>query len=139
MNRIEGLPLWIGNAADGRDWKGIFEYGVRAVVQLAVEELPIDPPRDLLFFRFPLVDGEGNNPAILRLAIDGVARLIRADLPTLVCCAGGMSRSPAIAAAAISLADGTDIHQSLEAVTKSHPSDVSTALWDEILRAMRNR
>ncbi|HEY2148830.1 MAG TPA: dual specificity protein phosphatase [Pirellulales bacterium] len=136
MNRIDGFPLWIGNAADGCDWLALFDRGVRAVVQLAIEELPIEPPREVLFYRFPLVDGEGNDPAILRLAIDGVAELIRAGLPTLVCCAGGMSRSPAIVAAAISVVNGTDIHKSLEIVTESHPSDVSTALWGDILRAV---
>lgn len=114
----------------------LFDGGVQAVVQLEIEELPIEPPRELLFYHFPLVDGEGNDPAILRLAIDGVAELIRAGLPTLVCCAGGMSRSPAIVAAAISAVNGIDIHQSLETVTDSHPSDVSTALWDDVQRAI---
>jgi protein-tyrosine phosphatase len=109
---------------------------VRAVVQLAFEEQPIGPPRELLFYRFPLVDGEGNDPAVLRLAIDAVAGLIRAGLPILVCCGGGMSRSPAIVAAAISAANGTDIHRSLTAVIDSHPSDVFTALWDDVLRAI---
>lgn len=136
MNRVNELPLWIGNAADGCDWRALFNCGVRAVVQLAIEELPIEPPRELVFYRFPLVDGEGNDPAILRLAIDGLAELIRAGLPTLVCCAGGMSRSPAIVAAAISVVNGIDIHRSLETVTDSHPSDVSTALWDDVLRAI---
>jgi protein-tyrosine phosphatase len=136
MNRVNELSVWIGNAADGCDWRALFDRGVRAVVQLAVEELPIEPPRELLFYRFPLVDGEGNDPAVLRLAIKGVAALIRSDVPTLVCCGGGMSRSPAIVAAAISAVKRIDIHQSLEAVTKSHPSDVSTALWDDVCRAV---
>jgi protein-tyrosine phosphatase len=136
MNQVNGWSLWIGNATDGRNWRAIFDRGVRAVVQLAVEELPIEPPRELLFYRFPLVDGDGNDPATLRLAIDGVAALIRARLPTLVCCGGGVSRSPAIVAAAISMVSGSGIHESLAAITDSHPSDVSTALWDEVLRAI---
>jgi protein-tyrosine phosphatase len=137
MNQIESRPLWIGHAADGRDWQGLFDRGIRAVVQLAIEEPPIQPPRELILFRFPLVDGDGNDLAVLRLAIDGVAALIRAKLPTLVCCCGGgMSRSPAIVAAAISCTEGTDVHESLKAVTAAHPSDVSPGLWDEICRAM---
>jgi protein-tyrosine phosphatase len=136
MNQIESRPLWIGHAADGRDWQGLFDRDIRAVVQLAIEEPPIQPPRELILYRFPLVDGDGNDSALLRLAIDGVATLIAAELPTLVCCGGGMSRSPAIVAAAISHTEGTDVHESLSAVTASHPSDVSPGLWDEICRAM---
>ena len=136
MNQVESCLLWIGHAADGRDWPGLFDRGIRAIVQLAIEEPPIQPPRELILYRFPLVDGEGNDPALVRLAIEGVAALIRARLPALVCCGGGMSRSPAIVAAAISSVEGMDGHESLKAVTASHPSDVSPGLWDEICRAM---
>src|SRR5947209_6415929 len=131
MNQVAGRLLWIGHAADGRDWPELFERGIGAVVQLAIEESPIQPPREMILYRFPLMDGEGNDPALLRLAIEGLAGLIHAKLAALVCCGGGMSRSPAIAAAAISRVKGSDLHESLKAVTGSHPSDVSSGLWEE--------
>lgn len=135
MNQVAERLIWIGHAGDGRDWRGMSDRGIRAIVQLAIEERPIQPPREMILYRFPLVDGEGNDPALLRLAIEGVATLIRAKLPALVCCGGGMSRSPAIVAAAISRVVGMDVHESLKAVTASHPSDVSPGLWEEVCRA----
>ena len=110
MNQVERRLIGIGHAADGRDWSGLFDRGIRAIVQLAIEEPPIQPPREVILYRFPLVDGEGNDPALLRLAIESVAALIRAKLPALVCCGGGMSRSPAIVAAAVSCVEEIDVH-----------------------------
>ena len=102
MNQIKPHPIWIGHAGDGRAFRAIFDAGIRAIVQLAVEEPPIQPPRELIYQRYPLLDGEGNDRAVLRLAIEAVAGLMEAVVPTLVCCGAGMSRSPGIAAAALS-------------------------------------
>jgi protein-tyrosine phosphatase len=136
MNQITHYRLWVGHAADGRDTQEILARDIRAIVQLAIEEPPIELPREMACLRIPLVDGDGNDDALLRLAIDAVAALVEAQIPTLVCCGGGMSRSPAIVAAAISRVEGADLHECLQAVTESHPSDVSAALWDEISRAL---
>jgi protein-tyrosine phosphatase len=136
MNQITHYRLWAGNAADGRDVQGIFARDIRAVVQLAIDEAPLQLPREIACLRIPLVDGDGNDAALLHLAIQTVAALLEAEIPTLVCCGGGMSRSPAIIAAAISRVEKADLHICLEAVTKSHPSDVSTALWEEVSRVM---
>jgi protein-tyrosine phosphatase len=136
MNQITHYRLWAGNAADGRDVQGILAHDIRAIVQLAIEEPPLKLPREIAYFRIPLVDGDGNDAALLQLAIGAVAALLEAEIPTLVCCGGGMSRSPAIIAAAIARLEKADLHACLQAVTKSHPSDVSTALWEEISRAV---
>jgi protein-tyrosine phosphatase len=134
MNQISHYRLWAGHAADGRDVQEIFARDIRAIVQLAIEELPLRLPHEISYLRIPLVDGDGNDPSLLRLAIGAVAALIEARIPTLVCCGGGMSRSPAIIAAAIARVENADLHDSLKAVTQSHPSDVSPALWDEVSR-----
>jgi protein-tyrosine phosphatase len=134
MNQITHYQLWAGNAADGRDVTEILARDIRAIVQLATEEPPLQLPREIACLRIPLVDSDGNDTALLQLAIQAVAALIAAEIPTLVCCGGGMSRSPAIIAAAISHVEKADLHACLEAVTKSHPSDVSTSLWEEISR-----
>jgi protein-tyrosine phosphatase len=132
MNQIMHYRLWAGNAADGRDVQGILARDIRAIVQLAIEEPPLKLPREIAYFRIPLVDGDGNDAALLRLAIGAVAALLEAEIPTLVCCGGGMSRSPAIIAAAIARLEKADLHACLEAVTESHPSDLSTALWEQV-------
>ena len=67
--------------------------GIEAVVELADSEQVAVLPRELVRCRFPLSDGGINPPWLLRMASDAVAALIRADIPTLVCCAAGMSRS----------------------------------------------
>ena len=101
-----------------------------------MEEPPLQPPRELLYLRFPLLDGSGNDPNTLRLAIHCVVSLLQGGKPTLVCCSGGMSRSPAVVAAALSMVEKTDVEQCLRRVIQSHPGDVSPGLWDEIRRAL---
>src|SRR5262245_22926146 len=132
MKHVSDLPLWLGHAGDGRDNRQLLATGIRAVVQLAFEEPPLSPPRELLCLRIPLVDGEGNEPAILELAIRTVASLLRARLPTLVCCGGGMSRSPAVVAAALALVGDGDATACLQKIELSDPMDVSPAFWREV-------
>src|SRR5687767_13688539 len=100
MRRVGEYSLWIGNARDARDIRGILDAGIEAIVDLAVDEPPVQPTRELIYLRFPLVDGSGNPPWLLATAVVGVENLVRVGVPTLVACGGGMSRSLAIAAAA---------------------------------------
>ena len=132
MHHIIPHQLWIGHAGDGRAFRDIFANGIRAVVQLAIEEPPVQTPRELIALRFPLLDGQGNDRELLRLAIETVASLIDQKIPTLVCCGGGMSRSPVIAAAAIAVTSGTDLHACLQEVVKNHPADVSAGLVADV-------
>src|SRR5436189_138299 len=87
---------------------------------------PGDEPRELIYLRFPLLDGEDNEPALLIQAMQTVARLLQARIPTLVCCGGGLSRSPAIVAAALALADtdGKELDAWLEKMAHLGPLDV---------------
>ncbi|ADG69743.1 Dual specificity protein phosphatase [Planctopirus limnophila DSM 3776] len=132
MNQIEPHPIWIGHAGDGQAFRAIFDAGIRAIVQLSVEEPPIQPPRELIYQRYPLLDGEGNDRTMLRLAIDAVKGLIMAGIPTLVCCGAGMSRSPIISAAALSVAYQIDFEDALQKVLEHRPADISPALLHEI-------
>src|SRR5258708_1657799 len=75
--------------------------GLEAVVRRAGEDPPLQPPRELIYCRFPLLDGSGNRGELLSVAVRTVGTLLERKLPTLVCCGAGMSRSPAIAAAAL--------------------------------------
>ena len=72
MNEITPYPVFVGHAADGRAMKELLDQGIRAIVQLAAEEAPIVTPRDLIFCRFPLEDGSGNDADLLSLAITSV-------------------------------------------------------------------
>jgi hypothetical protein len=136
MRRLERSPLWIGNARDARDFRALFDEGIQAVVALALEELPAPPPREMTYCRFPLLDGPGNAPWLLQLAIEVTARLIHARTPTLLCCSGGMSRSPAIAAAALSRVRDGSPEEHLTTVAGIGPADVAPGLWQEVLQTL---
>ena len=102
MRKLDGLPLWIGTAHDARDIKGVLNADINVIVDLAMMCEPVKPTRELVYLRFPLFDGEGNPPWLLRAAVNAVQDMISLSVPTLVACDGGMSRSIAIVAAAIS-------------------------------------
>jgi protein-tyrosine phosphatase len=124
--------LWLGTATDARDIAAVLNHKIVAVVDLAMEEPAIHYPRDVIYCRIPLVDGSGNRPQIVRVAVDLVASLIAMRVPTLVACGAGMSRSPIIVAAALTKIDGRLLEEALEEVTAGVPHDVSTSLWAEI-------
>jgi hypothetical protein len=132
VRKVEGYPLWIGHAGDVADPSGVLSAGIRAIVSVAPNELPSAFPCDLVYCRFPLVDGAGNPAWLLRTAIEAVACLVRCDTPTLVVCGAGMSRSPSVAAAAISVVRACALNEALRAVLRSGPADVSPGLWSEI-------
>src|SRR4051812_28108589 len=83
----------VGHAGDLRDPRAVLAAGVEAVVEVADSEQSAALPRDLVRCRFPLSDGGPNPPWLLRLASESVAALLRAGVPTLVCCSGGLRRS----------------------------------------------
>jgi protein-tyrosine phosphatase len=135
MREVISKALWIGNSQEARDVRAVLGFGIGAVVDLAMEEPPILFPRDVVYCRFPLVDGAGNLPAVVKAAVETTAQLIRSNVPTLVACGAGMSRSPAIVAAALARFEGTTLQQALSRVAASGPHDVSGAFWADIQQA----
>ena len=139
MNQIKPYPLWIGHAGDGRAFQEAADRGIRAIVQLAIADPPLQPPRELIYCRIPLLDGCGNDTAVLRLAIDTVATLLRQGTPTLVCCGAGMSRSPVIVAAALSQVEHANLEECLKRVAEHHAANVSPGLWEDVRRGYETR
>lgn len=137
MNQIKPYPLWLGHSGDGRDFRPVLDTGIQALVHLSREEPPVEPPRELIYCRFPLLDGVGNEETLLDLTINTLASLITMRIPTLVCCDFGLSRSPAIAAAALALAHHEAPEECLQRVAQHHRSDVSPGLWSEITHLLR--
>jgi hypothetical protein len=84
-----------------------------------------------------LVDGVGNDEVVLNLAISTLATLIRMRIPTLVCSNLGLSRSPAMAAAALAMAHQESPEACLQRVVEHHHGDVSPGLWSEITHLLR--
>lgn len=136
MREVLPYRLWIGTALDARDLRRLYELEIAAVIDLALEEKPATLGLEIVYCRFPLTDGAGNSPVVLRAAVDTTARLIEQQVPTLVACGAGMSRSPAIVAAALSMIDGHAPEECLAALVAGQPHDVSPLFWAEVMRAL---
>ncbi len=136
MREILSDLLWLSNAIDAREVSRVLQSGIEAVVDVAIEEKPATFPRDILYCRIPINDGEGNRPEFLRAAVGLVEQLIAAKCRTLICCGAGMSRSPAIAAMAMARLRGESPEKALMEIAASGPHDVSPILWGELCRAV---
>lgn len=136
MRQVHGYLLWIGNPGDTRDARVILDAGIEAVIELADNETLAQLPRQLVRGRFPISDGGENPTWLLLLAAESVAALLRANVPVLVCCSGGMNRSVCIAAAGIAIAEHRPLVKSLLAVVEAGPADVSPMLLAQLERAI---
>ena len=139
MRLVPPYSLWIGNAGDVRRIEALVDAGIEAVVDLAANEPVASLPREFLYLRFPLHDGAGNEARILRAAVNSVVELLRQNIPTLVACSAGMSRSPAITAAALATFTGRDPNDCLKECVAVGPADVSPSLWHEIVATLTAR
>src|SRR5262245_14971003 len=124
--------LWIGNAIDARDIRAVLSLGTRAVVDLAANALPVQYPSGIAECRLPLGDGPGNDVTILQLAVFTTAELVRSKVPTFVACSAGMSRSPVLVAAALSIVEKAESDAVLARIARMGPHDVAPALWLEV-------
>ena len=137
MREILPSQLWIGNAGDGRDPQRLLAAGVVAVINLAAEEPSPILPRSMIYCHFPLVDGPQDDEGVLDMAIQTVVSLLKKRVPTLVYCGAGMSRSPAVVAAALSVVQGGSPEENLKEIAAGHSHDVSPHLWDAVLELCR--
>jgi hypothetical protein len=133
MNQVVPYPLWLGHSGEGRDFRQIFDAGIKALIQAAAEEPPPQPPRDLIVCHFPILDGGGNRAELLFVAVSTVATLLKLHLPTLLCSGAGASRGPAIAATALAMVLHEPAQECLQRVVRCHPSDVSPGFWSEVI------
>ena len=132
IREIHSNRLFIGNAVDARDLRLLYDNRIAAVVDLAANEPPAQLARDMIYCRIPIIDGDGNPSEIIETAIRCVISLIENDIRTLVACSAGMSRSPAIAAAAMAIVARCPPDNCLTAITTSGPHDVSPVLWTRV-------
>lgn len=129
-NVFDGLH--VGDALDARDSKLLFDSGIRAVVDVAANEVAAQLLREIVYCRFPLLDGDGNEAELLRIAVETVVRLVKGKYRTLVACSAGMSRSPCVAAMASAILSGTNADECLRRVVENGPHDVSPLLWKRV-------
>lgn len=133
MREVVPQLLWIGSASDARDWRRLMHQGVAALVDLALEETAAQLPHEMVYCRFPLVDGGENPPARLAGAVQTVAMFLRQQVPMLVACGAGMSRALAIVAVAMALVEARTPDDALNRLAIHAPHDVSATLWRDLL------
>src|SRR5262245_43013532 len=132
MRQIQPHLLWLGHANDGRDYQLLLDTGIQAIVQVAAEEAALQPPREILYFRMPLVDGPGNDLKHLSLAVTTVANLLEKRVPRLVCVRAGLGRSPANVSAGLSMVYQENLDDCLKQVAEHLPAGVAPGFWNDI-------
>ncbi|WP_149495300.1 protein-tyrosine phosphatase family protein [Roseiconus lacunae] len=132
MHEIHPDLLWIGHAFDIREPRSLFDAEIAAVVDVAFEEPPAALPRQLVYCRFPLNDGGGNNPAVLLQSIQTLVDLLNADVRTIVACSAGMSRSPTVAAFALAAYLSQQPDEVLTRIASIKTLEIKPALWKEV-------
>jgi protein-tyrosine phosphatase len=125
--------LWIGTSHEARDLQLIAETGIEAIVDLASRKPMQVLLKDVINLRIPIIDGDGNRPERLRLAVMSVLQLLRENIPTLVACNRGMSRSPAVAAYALARLRYITPLEAAELIGGS----ISPELWSSLDSAMQ--
>ncbi len=126
--------LSIGDAISARDLKQIYDHSFSAVVDLAASEPPALLGRDIIYCRFPLSDDGSNDDEMISAAIFCVHSLLERNFRTLVACSAGMSRSPLVAASAVSLLTGDSLGDCLRRIIANAPHDISPALFSSVSR-----
>ncbi|RCS51910.1 hypothetical protein DTL42_10145 [Bremerella cremea] len=139
MRVIIPEQLWIANAIQVRDLRTVLSSGTTAIIDLAIEEKPVIFPRDIVSLRFPLLDGGGNDLALLKMVIDTLANFIQAKRPTTVACSAAMSRSPGLVAAALAQVEGKSLEETTLRVAETGPCDLSPGLLSDLVKLVPHR
>lgn len=132
MQEVYPERLWIGHALDIREPRPLFEVGITSIVDVAFEEKPAVLPRQLVYCRFPLNDGGGNDPKVLLQSLQTTIHLLESGMPTLVGCSAGMSRSPAVAAFALAYHLSKDPDQVIQRIANLKALELNRELWNEL-------
>lgn len=132
MREVISSQLWIGGAGDIADPTSLYDAGVEAVLHLASSTLPDSLSRDIVYCRIPLIDGAENSPERLQFVIETGVSLLQNQVPTLIACSAGMSRSPSITAAVLSVIRQKPADEVLAEILDGAPADVSPGLWEAV-------
>jgi len=127
--------IWLGNAIELRNPKLLYANAIKCVVDVAYEEPAAQLPRDIFYLRFPLLDGEGNSPSPLRLALNATIQLIQEDEPFVVGCSAGMSRSPTLLSFVIAHCTGVSAEVVIERISAKRQLEIKPNLWNDFLAA----
>ena len=132
MQEIHRNQLWLGHADEARSPKDLADQGIVAVVDLAYEVSPAQLPRHIVYCRFPLTDGAGNEGFVLNQALRGTKSILDGRIRCLIACSSGMSRAPAIAAHALGMHLKRDPLEMVERIGAVTTLGISETLWRDV-------
>ncbi len=134
MKEIHQNLLWLGHALDIREPRALLDARITAVVDVAIEEPPAQLPRQLIYCRFPINDGGGNEPPVLLHAVQSTVDLLGFGKRTIVACSAGMSRSPTIAACSLASFLDESPDDVILRISRLKALDVNGMLWNDVAR-----
>ncbi|TWT49562.1 Dual specificity phosphatase, catalytic domain [Rubripirellula amarantea] len=132
MHELHPDLLWLGGSLDLQDFRSLFDVGINAVMDIAFEEPPARLPRQLLYLRFPLNDGGGNDSTTLRFAVQSLVDLLHTGTRTIVACSAGMSRSPTIAAYALACYLDITPAMAIQRIATIKALEIKSQLWSDL-------
>jgi protein-tyrosine phosphatase len=132
MHELCSGLLWIGNAGDILELQSVFDAGIRAIIDVAYEEAVSSVPRQLVYCRFPLNDGGGNDRKVILNALHTATNLLRSGIPTIIACSAGMSRSPTIAAFALASLQSQDPETMIQRIGEIRSLELNPELWSDV-------
>ncbi len=138
MVELLAEKLWLGNALELRDAAALFQHGIAAVVDVAYEEPPAALPREIIYCRFPLIDGDANEAGTLRLAVTAVENLLLQTPPLIIGCSAGMSRSPAVASFALGRYLGESPATVVQRMAQVRKLEIHSGLWTALEAACKS-
>ena len=133
MHNIHSNLLWIGHAFDLREPRALFDAGITAVIDVAYEEPPAQVPRKLIYCRFPLNDGGGNDRRLLLQTLQTATNFLKSGTRTIIACSAGMSRSPSVAAFALAhdLSESPD--DVIARIAEIKALELKNELWNDLM------
>jgi protein-tyrosine phosphatase len=107
----------IGDASDAQSVRRLTEAGVTGV--LSLDWFPLSSPTPAVSWRkHGLIDGRGNEPAVLAAALADLACLLDQCPRVLVHCREGVSRSPFVVACYLASTSGRPLPVVIEELTE---------------------
>jgi protein-tyrosine phosphatase len=130
MERVS-KNLFVGDLQDAGSPGQHHRHGIESVVRLTHEDPEDGYPKHVEVYRYPLLDGPQHDPDTFQEAVFKTVELLESGSRVLVHCSAGASRSPTVAAAALTHHQETGFGEALEKVRetssiKPHPALVET-------------
>lgn len=112
--------LFVGTESDAENASVLRKHGVDVVVSLTHGDT--DPGGNVTCVDVPMVDGPQNDPEVFVEAVRKVVERRESGRTVLIHCSAGASRSPAVAAAALTGLSDKSLNEAFSQVLRQRPT-----------------